>query len=55
MQLSSIFLANGVGFAKEVTSRLVLDCMGNASPMVRQIRWGKKPEGVCLVVGSCAR
>eukprot|EP00904_Undaria_pinnatifida_P002243 jgi/Undpi1/12019/HiC_scaffold_4.g01718.m1 len=39
----------------EVTSRLVLDCMGNASPMVRQIRWGKKPEGVCLVVGSCAR
>eukprot|EP00903_Cladosiphon_okamuranus_P012374 g11597.t3 len=41
--------------AGQVTSRLVLDCMGNASPMVRQIRWGKKPEGVCLVVGSCAR
>ncbi|CAM9859710.1 unnamed protein product [Ectocarpus sp. 4 AP-2014] len=47
--------ASGADTGEEVTSRLVLDCMGNASPMVRQIRWGKKPEGVCLVVGSCAR
>ncbi|CAN0183211.1 unnamed protein product [Pylaiella littoralis] len=46
---------DGAAKEQQVTSRLVLDCMGNASPMVRQIRWGKKPEGVCLVVGSCAR
>ncbi|KAG5188184.1 hypothetical protein JKP88DRAFT_193455, partial [Tribonema minus] len=38
-----------------VTARLVLDCMGNGSPMVRQIRWGRKPDGMCLVVGCCAR
>ncbi|KAK9820787.1 hypothetical protein WJX74_003932 [Apatococcus lobatus] len=38
-----------------VTCRLVLDCMGNASPIVRQARWGTKPDGVCLVVGACCR
>ena len=37
-----------------VTSRLVLDCMGNASPISRQQRYGMKPDGVCAVVGSCA-
>ena len=37
-----------------VTSRLVLDCMGNASPISRQQRYGMKPDGVCCVVGSCA-
>ncbi|BFI33798.1 hypothetical protein MPTK2_4g18450 [Marchantia polymorpha subsp. ruderalis] len=36
-------------------ARLVLDCMGNASPIVRQVRWGQRPDGVCLVVGTCAR
>jgi hypothetical protein len=37
-----------------ITSRLVLDCMGNNSPISRQQRYGKKPDGVCCVVGSCA-
>ncbi|KAL7449105.1 hypothetical protein ACHAWC_001198, partial [Mediolabrus comicus] len=37
-----------------VTSRLVLDCMGNASPISRQQRYGMQPDGVCAVVGSCA-
>lgn len=37
-----------------ITSRLVLDCMGNASPISRQQRYGMKPDGVCAVVGSCA-
>lgn len=37
-----------------ITSRLVLDCMGNASPISRQQRYGMKPDGVCCVVGSCA-
>ncbi|KAG6557903.1 hypothetical protein Mapa_000081 [Marchantia paleacea] len=36
-------------------ARLVLDCMGNASPIVRQVRWGQRPDGVCMVVGTCAR
>lgn len=38
-----------------VTTRLVVDCMGFGSPIVRQVRHGQKPDGVCLVVGSCAR
>ena len=37
-----------------ITSRLVLDCMGNASPISRQQRYGMKPDGICAVVGSCA-
>ena len=40
--------------ATPVTARLVLDCMGNASPISRQQRWGKKADGVCCVVGTCA-
>ena len=36
-------------------TRLVVDCMGFGSPIVRQQRHGQKPDGVCLVVGSCAR
>ena len=42
------------GGARTLTARLVLDCMGHASPVVRQLRWGQKPDGVCLVVGGCA-
>ncbi|GLJ30830.1 hypothetical protein SUGI_0612280 [Cryptomeria japonica] len=36
-------------------AHLIIDSMGNFSPIVRQIRSGKKPDGMCLVVGSCAR
>lgn len=38
-----------------ISGRLLIDCMGNFSPIVRQARWGKRPDGVCLVVGSCCR
>lgn len=38
-----------------IAGKLLLDCMGNQSPIVRQIRHGRKPDGVCMVVGSCAR
>lgn len=41
--------------AEPIHARLVLDCMGNASPIARQMRKGKKPDGVCLVVGTNAR
>ncbi|KAE9614931.1 putative lycopene beta-cyclase [Lupinus albus] len=40
---------------KILTSRLIVDAMGNFSPVVKQIRCGRKPDGVCLVVGTCAR
>ena len=36
-------------------ARLVIDCMGHASPAVRQARAGQKPDGVCIVVGTCAK
>ncbi|XP_044465960.1 uncharacterized protein LOC123196131 isoform X2 [Mangifera indica] len=38
-----------------LSSRLIIDSMGNFSPVVKQIRRGRKPDGICLVVGSCAR
>eukprot|EP01041_Mallomonas_annulata_P001053 gene1053-2061_t len=38
-----------------ISSRLVIDSMGNASPIARQIRGPIEPSGICVVVGSCAR
>nr|WP_199302864.1 FAD-binding oxidoreductase [Oscillatoria sp. FACHB-1406] len=40
---------------KSATARLLIDAMGHFSPIARQARGNEKPEGVCLVVGSCAR
>ncbi|CAN6574239.1 unnamed protein product [Malus baccata var. baccata] len=40
---------------KILSSRLIIDAMGNFSPIVKQMRSGRKPDGVCVVVGSCAR
>lgn len=37
----------------DVSTRLFVDCMGHGSPAARQLRGGAKPDGVCLVVGSC--
>lgn len=49
---------NGVSVVMQsgqtVTGRLLVDAMGNNSPVVRQVRHGKKPDGVCLVVGTCS-
>ena len=39
----------------KLTTRLLIDAMGHFSPIVRQARQGKKPDGVCVVVGSCAK
>lgn len=51
----SLGAAIDMGDDKEpITSRLILDCMGNGSPISRQQRYGMKPDGVCAVVGSCA-
>lgn len=38
-----------------IKTRLVVDAMGNGSPIVRQIRGNVEPDGICIVVGSCAR
>ncbi|VVB07431.1 unnamed protein product [Arabis nemorensis] len=37
-----------------LSTRLVIDAMGNFSPILKQIKRGRKPDGMCLVVGSCA-
>lgn len=37
-----------------LAARLVLDAMGHQSPIVRQTRGPAQPDGVCLVVGTCA-
>lgn len=39
----------------QLTTKLLIDAMGHFSPIAKQARKGEKPEGVCLVVGSCAQ
>ncbi|MGK3737373.1 MAG: hypothetical protein ACI8RD_001904 [Bacillariaceae sp.] len=60
-RLSGVCVSDLVGTAidlgdqqEPITARLVLDCMGNASPISAQQRYGKKADGICCVVGSCA-
>lgn len=36
-------------------ARLLLDVMGHFSPIAAQCRQGSAPDGVCMVVGSCAQ
>ena len=40
---------------QKFTTRLLLDAMGHFSPIVQQARQGQSPDGVCLVVGTCAQ
>lgn len=47
--------AVGAAGKAPVTARIVLDCMGNGSPIAKQIRGVVEPDGVCIVVGTCAR
>lgn len=35
-------------------ARLLIDAMGHFSPIAAQARQGRQPDGVCLVVGTCA-
>lgn len=46
---------NSVLVSNTFSTRLLIDAMGNFSPIVQQARAGKKPDGVCLVVGSCTQ
>ena len=43
------------GDVNELRTRLVLDAMGNQSPIAKQIRGAIEPDGICIVVGTCAR
>jgi lycopene cyclase CruP len=48
---------NGVAISlgeSELTAKLFIDAMGHFSPLAAQARGNVKPEGICLVVGSCA-
>lgn len=40
---------------RTITTRLLIDAMGAASPIAAQSRGAKKPDGVCITVGCCAR
>ncbi|MFM6346469.1 MAG: hypothetical protein ACKPFK_15155, partial [Dolichospermum sp.] len=46
-------------FTEKISGRLLLDVMGHFSPIAKQARsqlYGNfKPDGVCMVVGSCAK
>lgn len=49
---------DGVGVevgTQVLKGRLLIDAMGHFSPVVKQVRQGQKPDGICLVVGSCAK
>ncbi|MBD2462545.1 FAD-binding oxidoreductase [Oscillatoria sp. FACHB-1407] len=48
---------NGVNVqaGQSFQARLVLDAMGHFSAIARQARGGRKPDAVCVVVGSCAQ
>ena len=39
---------------QELKARLLIDAMGHFSPIVQQARQGQTPDGICLVVGTCA-
>lgn len=41
--------------SETLKTRLLVDAMGNFSPIVQQARQGQKPDSVCLVVGTCAK
>jgi lycopene cyclase CruP len=49
---------NGVSLnpdgSQPIRTRLLLDAMGHFSGIVQQARQGQRPDGVCLVVGTCA-
>jgi len=50
---SSKKVGSGFESRKSMTSRLLIDCMGHYSPIVKQMRAGQKEDGVVLVVGGC--
>ncbi|MBD2438181.1 FAD-dependent oxidoreductase [Nostoc sp. FACHB-110] len=46
---------DGVIVNNQFKAKLLIDAMGHFSPIIKQARQGKKPDALCLVVGSCAQ
>ncbi|MEH2181352.1 FAD-binding oxidoreductase [Nostoc sp.] len=46
---------DGVIVNNQLKTRLLIDAMGHFSPITQQARQGKKPDALCLVVGSCTQ
>ncbi|ERN43050.1 hypothetical protein KR51_00003660 [Rubidibacter lacunae KORDI 51-2] len=51
---NGVLITAECGETLEVRSRLLVDAMGNFSPIARQARNGAPPDSACVVVGSCA-
>lgn len=51
-------VATNIAITSNLSARLLLDAMGHFSPIARQARYSQsqslRPDGVCMVVGSCA-
>jgi lycopene cyclase CruP len=52
---SAVVHPDGVKVNQQFTAKLLIDAMGHLSPITQQARQGKKPDALCLVVGSCAQ
>lgn len=48
------YLTKGAESVANIGSRLVIDAMGGNSPIMKQFRGPVAPDGVCVVVGTCA-
>ncbi|MEH2347574.1 MAG: FAD-binding oxidoreductase [Nostoc sp.] len=46
---------DGVMVNNQFKTRLLIDAMGHLSPISQQARQCKKPDALCLVVGTCAQ
>ncbi|MBF2014284.1 MAG: FAD-binding oxidoreductase [Rivularia sp. T60_A2020_040] len=52
--IEAVVHPHGVVVNNQFKSRLLIDAMGNLSPITQQIRQGVKPDALCMVVGTCA-
>ncbi|AFZ23281.1 flavin-dependent dehydrogenase [Cylindrospermum stagnale PCC 7417] len=52
---AAVIHPNGVMLNNQFTAKLLIDAMGHLSPISKQARQGKKPDALCLVVGTCAQ
>ncbi|AFZ04321.1 FAD-dependent oxidoreductase [Calothrix sp. PCC 6303] len=52
--ISATVHPDGVTVNSKFTAKLLIDAMGHFSAITQQARQGKKPDALCLVVGTCA-
>lgn len=51
----AVVYPDGVIVNNQFKARLLIDAMGNLSPITQQARQGQKPDALCLVVGTCSQ